>query len=172
MSIEKQLQAIVKERILILDGAMGTMIQKRQLEEADFRGERFKTRHKDLKSNNDLLVLTQPDVILDIHEQYLAAGADLIETNTFNATQMSMADYGMEAFAYEINLEAAKLAKKYGAAVIVMAFDEDGQADNYERRKEICSRAYDILVNEVNFPPEDIIFDRKCLCGCDRDSGA
>lgn len=111
MSIEKQLQAIVKERILILDGAMGTMIQKRQLEEADFRGERCKTRHKDLKGNNDLLVLTQPDVILDIHEQYLAAGADLIESNTFNATQMSMADYGMEAFAYEINLEAAKLAR-------------------------------------------------------------
>ena len=111
MSIEHQLQVIAQKRILILDGAMGTMIQQRKLEETDFRGERFKDWHKDLKGNNDLLVLTQPEVILDIHEQYLNAGADLIETNTFNATKMSMADYGMEALAYEINLEAAKLAR-------------------------------------------------------------
>lgn len=112
MAIEQQLQNIAQKRILILDGAMGTMIQKRQLGEADFRGERFKDWPRDLKGNNDLLVLTQPDIILEIHEAYLAAGADLIETNTFNATKMSMADYGMEAFVYEINYEAAKLAKR------------------------------------------------------------
>ena len=112
MNPTEQLQAIARERILILDGAMGTMIQQRKLEEADFRGMRFSEWHKDLKGNNDLLNLTQPDIIRDIHQQYLAAGADLIETNTFNATKMSMADYGMEDYAYEINLEGARIAKQ------------------------------------------------------------
>ncbi|OOY50327.1 methionine synthase [Solemya velum gill symbiont] len=102
----------LSQRILILDGAMGTMIQRHKLEEADFRGERFADWHSDLKGNNDLLVLTQPHIIRDIHEAYLEVGADIIETNSFNATRTSMADYQMEELAYEINLESAKLARE------------------------------------------------------------
>ncbi len=106
------LHAAAKSRILILDGGMGTMIQRHKLTEADYRGERFKDWPSDLKGNNDLLVLTQPDIIRGVHEAYLAAGADMIETNTFNAQAVSMADYGMEALSYEINLTAAKLARE------------------------------------------------------------
>jgi 5-methyltetrahydrofolate--homocysteine methyltransferase len=105
------LEKAATERILIIDGAMGTMIQRHKLEEADYRGPRFADWPRDVKGNNDLLVLTQPKIIQDIHEQYLAAGADIIETNTFNAQVISMADYGMEALSYEINFEAAKLAR-------------------------------------------------------------
>jgi len=100
------------ERILIIDGAMGTMIQRHKFGEADYRGKRFKDWHRDVKGNNDLLVLTQPDVIRDIHAQYLAAGADIIETNTFNAQVISMADYGMEPLSSEINVAAARLARE------------------------------------------------------------
>ncbi len=105
------LEDAASQRILIIDGAMGTMIQRYKLEEADYRGERFQDWKQDVKGNNDLLVLTQPKIIGDIHEEYLAAGADLIETNTFNAQRISMADYGMEDLSYEINVEAAKIAK-------------------------------------------------------------
>lgn len=100
------------KRILIIDGAMGTMIQRYKLEEMDYRGERFKDWKTDLKGNNDLLCLTQPDIIKAIHKQYLEAGADIIETNTFNSQQISLADYQMEALAHEINLNAARLAKQ------------------------------------------------------------
>lgn len=96
----------------MLDGAMGTMIQRHQLTEADYRGARFADWHSDVKGNNDLLVLTQPDIIRGIHEQYLEAGADILETNSFNATRVSMADYQMEELVYEINVEAARLAKQ------------------------------------------------------------
>jgi len=106
------LKATAKNRILILDGAMGTMIQRFKLSEADYRGARFKDWHRDLKGNNDLLVLTQPDIVRGIHEDFLAAGADLIETNTFNAQSISMADYGMETLSFEINVAAAKLARE------------------------------------------------------------
>ncbi len=112
MSIFDTLHRLLSERILVLDGAMGTMVQRRQLSEADFRGERFKHHPRDLKGNNDVLVLTRPDVIADIHAEYLAAGADIIETNTFSGTSISQGDYGLEALAYELNLEAAKLAKR------------------------------------------------------------
>ena len=101
----------LKQRILILDGAMGTMIQTCKLTEADYRGERFAGYGSDLKGNNDLLVLTQPQIIRDIHSAYLEAGADILETNTFNATSIAMADYHMEGLVYEINLAAAKLAR-------------------------------------------------------------
>lgn len=111
VSRTEQLQQSIKNRILILDGAMGTMIQRRKLEEADYRGERFADWPSDLKGNNDLLVLTQPEIIREIHEQYLEAGADILETNTFNATRASMADYGMEELSAEINTAAAKLAR-------------------------------------------------------------
>ncbi len=102
----------ITTRILVLDGAMGTMVQRYKLEEADFRGERFRDFTYNLKGNNDLLVLTRPQVIREIHEAYLAAGADIIETDTFNANRISLADYHLEDLAYEINVEAAKLARE------------------------------------------------------------
>jgi len=111
MDCRTELERLLAERILVLDGAMGTMIQARKLEEVDFRGERFKAHPKDLKGNNDLLNLTRPDVITAIHRAYLEAGADILETNTFNSTTISQADYGMEALAYELNLEGARLAR-------------------------------------------------------------
>jgi 5-methyltetrahydrofolate--homocysteine methyltransferase len=107
-----QILELLQERILILDGAMGTMIQRHKLEEADYRGERFADWHCDLKGNNDLLVLTNPAIIQGIHEAYLDAGADILETNSFNATSISMADYGMEELVYEINVESARLARQ------------------------------------------------------------
>ena len=115
MNRDERIAALHKaaaKRILILDGAMGTMIQRHQAREADYRGDRFKDWRRDLKGNNDLLVLTQPDIIRGIHEAYLEAGADIVETNTFNAQTISMADYGMEALAFEINVAAAKLARE------------------------------------------------------------
>jgi 5-methyltetrahydrofolate--homocysteine methyltransferase len=102
----------LKKRILIIDGAMGTMIQQYKLAEADYRGERFKDWPSDLKGNNDLLSLTQPHIVKEIHKKYLAAGADIIETNTFNAQKVSLADYGMQALAYEMNVAAAKCARE------------------------------------------------------------
>lgn len=111
MPESKTLQQLAEQRILILDGAMGTMIQRYKLTEADFRGERFANYSSDLKGNNDLLCLTQPDIITEIHLAYLEAGADIIETNTFNAQRISMADYHMEEIAYEINVAAAKCAR-------------------------------------------------------------
>ena len=108
----KTIQEIAKERILLIDGAMGTMLQAYQLEEADFRGDRLKDHPSDLKGNNDLLSLSRPDVVEAIHTAYLEAGADLIETNTFNANAISQSDYGTEDLVYEINLESAKIARK------------------------------------------------------------
>ena len=105
------LPEILNNRIAILDGAMGTMIQRFKLTEADYRGERFKDFPKDVKGNNELLSLTRPDVIRDIHEGYLAAGADLIETNTFGATTVAQADYDMQHLAREMNLQSAQLAR-------------------------------------------------------------
>ena len=105
------LEALLARRILVLDGAMGTMVQRYGLTESDFRGERFLESGRDLKGNNDLLVLTRPDVISEIHRQYLEAGADLIETNTFSSTAIAQADYGLESIVYELNLEGAKLAR-------------------------------------------------------------
>ncbi|KAB2939513.1 MAG: homocysteine S-methyltransferase family protein [Hyphomicrobium sp.] len=105
------LEAAADQRILIIDGAMGTMIQRYKLDEAGYRGARFKDWLRDIKGNNDILVLTQPQIIAAIHEQYLEAGADILETNTFNAQRISLADYGMEDLAYEINVAAAKIAR-------------------------------------------------------------
>ena len=107
----QQLPEILAKRIAILDGAMGTMIQRFKLNEAQFRGERFADFHKDIKGNNELLSLTRPDVIRDIHEKYLAAGADLIETNTFGSTTIAQEDYDMAHLAREMNLESAKIAR-------------------------------------------------------------
>jgi len=107
-----QLASALRERVLILDGAMGTMIQQERFSEEDFRGERFKEWPSEIKGNNDLLVLTQRDIIKRLHREYLEAGADIIETNTFNSTQLSQSDYGMESLVSEINLEAARLARE------------------------------------------------------------
>ncbi|WP_213086884.1 homocysteine S-methyltransferase family protein [Chitinophaga agrisoli] len=111
----KSLQQCAAERILIIDGAMGTMIQRYNLQEADYRGERFKDHHSDVKGNNDLLNLTQPQIIEAIHKSYLDAGADIIETNTFSSTSIAMADYDMQHLAYELNVAAASIAKKAAA---------------------------------------------------------
>lgn len=101
----------LSKRILVIDGAMGTMIQRHKLTEEDYRGERFKNWHTDVKGNNDMLCITQPEIIKGIHKQYLAAGADIIETNTFSSTVIAMADYDMQEYAYELNVAAAKCAK-------------------------------------------------------------
>jgi 5-methyltetrahydrofolate--homocysteine methyltransferase len=105
------LDLAARDRILVLDGAMGTMIQRHGLTEAEFRGERFASHPRELRGDNDLLVLTRPDVVRAIHDQYLAAGADIIETNTFNSTAVSQADYGLEPLAYELNVSAAQIAR-------------------------------------------------------------
>lgn len=110
-NIRKQIEAQLKQRILLIDGGMGTMIQGYKLEEQEYRGERFSEWHCDLKGNNDLLVLSQPQIISEIHHQYLEAGADILETNTFNATTIAMADYDMESLSRDINFAAAKLAR-------------------------------------------------------------
>ncbi|HIE83021.1 MAG TPA: hypothetical protein EYQ00_03870 [Dehalococcoidia bacterium] len=102
---------LLRNRILIIDGAMGTMIQAYELEEEDYRGQEFADHPSDLKGNNDLLSITQPDVIRDIHEAYLKAGADIIETNTFSGTRIAMADYGLEDAVYRMNLESARIAR-------------------------------------------------------------
>ena len=109
--MKKTIQDHLKERILIIDGAMGTMIQRHKLEEADYRGERFKNWHTDVKGNNDLLSITQPEIIIGIHKQYLEAGADIIETNTFSSTVIAQADYDMQSLAYELNVASAQCAK-------------------------------------------------------------
>lgn len=108
----EQIQNLLQERILILDGAMGTMIQRHKLEESDFRGARFADHPSDLKGNNDLLSITQPEIIKDIHREYLRAGADIIETNTFSGTAIAQADYGLDNIVYELNFEAARIAKE------------------------------------------------------------
>src|SRR5260370_26463494 len=115
MAIRKTIQEALKKRILVIDGAMGTMIQRHKLEEKDYRGERFKDWPSDLKGNNDLLSLTQPAIIEGIHREYLDAGADIIETNTFNSQAISMADYHMEELSYELNVAAAQIARKAAA---------------------------------------------------------
>ncbi|MDP6916313.1 MAG: homocysteine S-methyltransferase family protein, partial [Verrucomicrobiota bacterium] len=119
------LSDLLAKRIVILDGAMGTMIQQRTLEEADFRGERFADWERDLKGHNDLLGITQPELIGSIHRSYLEAGADIIETNTFNSTRIALADYAMESLAYELNVANTKLAR--AAADDVMMADPGRQ---------------------------------------------
>ena len=106
------LRDLLTERILVLDGAMGTMVQRHRLTEADFRGRRFADHPRDLRGNNDLLVLTRPDVVSGIHHEYLEAGSDIIETNTFSGTVVTQADYGLEACVAELNFEGARLARQ------------------------------------------------------------
>ncbi|MFT0892327.1 methionine synthase [Pseudochelatococcus sp. G4_1912] len=121
--VRKALHAAARERILILDGAMGTMVQGLKLNEDDFRGERFRNHGHDLKGNNDILVLTRPDAIRDIHLQYFLAGADIVETNTFSGTTIAQADYGLESAVYDINHEGARLARE----AAILAEQRDGR---------------------------------------------
>lgn len=109
--MRSKIEEEIRKRILVLDGAMGTMIQRYRLEEDDFRGERFKNHSHSLKGNNDLLTLTRPDILRDIHDAYFEAGADIAETNTFSSTTIAQADYHLEEIVYELNREAAKIAK-------------------------------------------------------------
>jgi 5-methyltetrahydrofolate--homocysteine methyltransferase len=119
----KDIRTYLNERILIIDGAMGTMIQRHKLQESDYRGERFSHWHKDVKGNNDLLSITRPDLITSIHEEYLAAGADIIETNTFSSTSIAQADYDMQSLVMELNVASARCARK--AADTYTAADPD-----------------------------------------------
>jgi 5-methyltetrahydrofolate--homocysteine methyltransferase len=123
MNLLEKLKSELKERIFVLDGAMGTMIQSYKLDEAAYRGDRFKDIEKPIKGNHDILSITQPKVICEIHQSYLEAGADLIETNTFNANAISLSDYGLEGIAYELNLESAKIARR--------AIEKFGRKDGY-----------------------------------------
>ena len=107
----KSIRECLERRILVIDGAMGTMIQRHKLDEDGYRGERFRDWHRDVKGNNDLLALTQPDIIRDIHEQYLAGGADIIETNTFSSTTIAQGDYALEPLVAEMNEASARLAR-------------------------------------------------------------
>ena len=111
------LNRIFEERIVVLDGGMGTQIQTYRLEENDYRGEEFKDVEKLVKNNNDLLNITKPDLVTEIHEQYLRAGADIIETNTFNGQSISQSDYGLESWSFEINKQASILARRAADAV-------------------------------------------------------
>src|SRR3954467_8794117 len=108
------------QRILVLDGAMGTMVQRYNLTEEQFRGERFRDHRKDLRGNNDLLTLTRPGVIREIHAQYLEAGADILETNTFNSTSISQADYDLQAIVAELNFEGARIAREVADRVTAL----------------------------------------------------
>src|SRR5580693_5391001 len=120
---EAKLRRLAAERILVLDGAMGTMIQALRLDEQGFRGARFDAWNREVRDNNDLLILTRPDAIRAIHLAYFRAGADIVSTNTFSSTTIAQADYGMSEIAYELNLEGAKLAR----AAARQAQDEDGK---------------------------------------------
>src|ERR1019366_7841858 len=114
--VRQTLDDLLAKRILVLDGAMGTMIQRHKLSEADFRGDRFAAHPRDLQGDNDVLVLTRPDVIADIHHAYLEAGSDIIETNTFNSTAVAKADYGLESLVYELDVNASRLEREAAGA--------------------------------------------------------
>src|SRR4029077_13974886 len=112
LTVRERLDQLFKQRIVIFDGSMGVMLQHKGLSDADFRGERFRHHPKPLRNNSDVLCLSQPDLVTQVHRDYLEAGADIITTNTFTATRVSQADYGLADVAYEMNLEAARLARK------------------------------------------------------------
>ena len=149
------LENAANARILVIDGAMGTMIQQHKPTEETYRGARFKDWHRDVKGNNELLSLTQPQIIHDIHDQYFAAGADIAETNTFGAQVISQADYGMEALAYEMNVESAKLAKKAADAWTMKTPDKPrfvaGAVGPTNRTASISPSVADPGYRNVNF---------------------
>ena len=144
MSIVKELE----QRILVLDGAMGTMIQNHSLDEEDFRGERFVDHPAILKGNNDLLSITQPEIIKEIHRNYFDAGADIVETNTFSSTSIGMVDYQMESLAYELNYESAKIAKEVSEEYLEKTKNKPNSIKNESRGISPCwGRAILVLPN-------------------------
>ncbi|KAJ7416517.1 Methionine synthase [Pitangus sulphuratus] len=150
-SVEDEIESILQERIMVLDGGMGTMIQQHALTEEDFRGHEFKDHSRPLKGNNDLLSITQPDIICDIHKEYLLSGADIIETNTFSSTRVAQADYGLEHLAYRLNRVSAQVARKAADTVTAQtAFDELVEAYT-EQAKGLLDGGVDILLVETIF---------------------
>ena len=149
------LRQLLEKRILIIDGAMGTMIQQRQLTEAQFRGVRFANHSHDLRGNNDLLTLTAPNVVEAIHNEYLEAGADIIETNTFNSTAVSQADYGLEEIVFEMNQDAAKIASKAAATWTARTPDRPrfvaGVVGPTNRTLSISPDVNDASARDINF---------------------
>ena len=141
-----KIKDLLKEKILVIDGAMGTMIQRHQLTESDYRGERFTNWRCDVKGNNDLLCITQPRIIIDIHKQYLAAGANIIETNTFSSQRISMADYQMEELSYELNVAAAKCART--------AIDEFGKENNISVEDRFVAGSIGPLNKTLSLSPD------------------
>ena len=131
----ENLEDTLRQRIMIVDGAMGTMIQFHKLSEEDFRGKKFATHHSELKGNNDLLSITQPKLIQSIHRSFLDAGADIIETNSFNSTSISMADYQMEELAYELNYTAAKIAREVADEKEKLEGDRDALVEQLQKLK-------------------------------------
>jgi 5-methyltetrahydrofolate--homocysteine methyltransferase len=146
MDTASRLRHLLDSQIVILDGAMGTMIQQHKLEEGDYRAERFKDWHLDIKGNNDLLCLTQPHIIRGIHKEYLEAGAQIIETNTFNAQAVSLADYDMQSLSYEINVAAAKLAKE--------AITEYAQSTNLDSQNFFVAGAIGPMNKTLSLSPD------------------
>lgn len=161
--LTKSIQQLLDERILVLDGAMGTMIQRYGLSEEDFRGERFKDVPGQQKGNNDLLCITRPDIIEDIHRRYLKAGADIIETNSFNATPVSMSDYHVESYCREINLEAARIARRVADEFTALNPDKPRfVAGSVGPTNKTCSMSPD-----VNNPAyRALTFDSLCSAYC------
>lgn len=149
--MQKTIQECLNERILIIDGAMGTMIQRYKLEEKDFRGERFKDWHKDVKGNNDLLSITQPQIIEAIHKEYLKAGADIIETNTFSSTSIAQADYDMQSLAYELNVAAAKCARN---AIDEFLSSPTSAGEGMEERPKFIAGAIGPLNKTLSLSPD------------------
>ena len=160
LTVEK-FKKILTERILVIDGAMGTMIQRHNLTEEDFRGERFKDHPDDLKGNNDILSITQPETIKEIHREYFKAGADIVETNTFNANGFSQMDYHTEQYVYEMNLESAKIAKE-----VAGEFNKNFPGKNHFVAGALgpTNKALS-LSPDVNDPGyRAVTFDRNCVC--------
>jgi len=156
-----RIKDIFKDRILVLDGAMGTMVQSYKLTEADFRAERFKDHTSDLKGNNDLLCLTRPDVVGEIHKAYFDAGADIVETNTFNANAISQKDYDTERLAYEINLEAAKIAKSIAALFVDKPRFVAGALGPTNRTASLSPNVNDPGFRNINFDElKDAYYDQ------------
>eukprot|EP00069_Balaena_mysticetus_P017209 bmy_10459T0 len=150
-TLQDEIDAILRERIMVLDGGMGTMIQRHKLSEDDFRGQEFKDHARPLKGNNDILSITQPDVIYQIHKDYLLAGADIIETNTFSSTAIAQADYGLEHLAYRMNKCSAGVARKAAEEITLQtAFDELVEAYK-EQAKGLLDGGVDILLIETIF---------------------
>src|SRR5258706_16331541 len=150
------IKSALESRILIIDGAMGTMIQRYKLEEADYRGERFKDWASDVKGNNDLLSLTRPDIIKAIHLEYLDAGADIIETNTFSSTAIAQADYNMQSLAYELNVASARIARQAIEEFFKLNAQSSTPKENPGNGKPVNRQPSTVNEKSVNLQPSTV----------------